>query len=239
MFDGQLEKLRWHSALEARPVKPFCEQRLIAWFNQHLQKFFPFQKFILAYAELRGGQINAAHMCEQGNDPAFINQLDLSFSPEKRGCIAHWLKSRTPFILDAETPPAFATALEISEAKSFNLGRIVGHGTFDPIAKAGTYITFAGVPKESEPKRIHQALELMAPVIHAMMLDLLCAPEPMADLATLTDRQRQIVQLAIEGLGDKEIAARLGLSEHTVGGHLRLIYKSLGIKKRFQLMELA
>ena len=56
------------------------------------------------------------------------------------------------------------------------------------------------------------------------------------DLAKLTERQRQLVDLALIGLPDKTIATRLGISENTVGNHFRGIYERLGITKRSQLI---
>jgi len=45
----------------------------------------------------------------------------------------------------------------------------------------------------------------------------------------LTDREREILQLLIEGLAKKEIAARLVISFHTVDMHLRHIYEKLRV----------
>jgi DNA-binding NarL/FixJ family response regulator len=45
----------------------------------------------------------------------------------------------------------------------------------------------------------------------------------------LTDRERDILQQLIEGLAKKEIAARLGISFHTVDMHLRHIYEKLRV----------
>ena len=51
----------------------------------------------------------------------------------------------------------------------------------------------------------------------------------------LTPQQRQIVQLAGEGLTNLEIAERLFLSPRTVGSHLYRIFPKLGIADRHQL----
>jgi DNA-binding CsgD family transcriptional regulator len=47
-----------------------------------------------------------------------------------------------------------------------------------------------------------------------------------------------LVDLATQGLSDKEIALRLGISHNTVGNHFRAIYARLGISKRSQLIAL-
>jgi DNA-binding NarL/FixJ family response regulator len=46
---------------------------------------------------------------------------------------------------------------------------------------------------------------------------------------TLSPRERQIVRLAMDGLGNKEIATRLGASPKTVEGHLSAIFERFGI----------
>jgi len=48
----------------------------------------------------------------------------------------------------------------------------------------------------------------------------------------LTPRESEILALLGEGLGNKEIAARLGISEHTVKTHLAAIYEKLGAANR-------
>jgi DNA-binding CsgD family transcriptional regulator len=47
-----------------------------------------------------------------------------------------------------------------------------------------------------------------------------------------------LIDLAVQGLSDKEIAVRLGISHNTVGNHFSVIYAKLGIKKRSQLVAL-
>ncbi len=46
---------------------------------------------------------------------------------------------------------------------------------------------------------------------------------------TLSPRERSVVRLAMEGLGNKEIAARIGASPKTVEGHLTAIFERFGI----------
>ena len=50
--------------------------------------------------------------------------------------------------------------------------------------------------------------------------------------AGLTRRELEVLGLVTEGLRDSEIAARLVLSERTVGHHVRAILRKLGVRNR-------
>ncbi len=53
----------------------------------------------------------------------------------------------------------------------------------------------------------------------------------------LTAQERQIAQLAAEGLSNRKIAERLFLSPRTIGGHLYRIFPKLEITARAQLHD--
>jgi DNA-binding NarL/FixJ family response regulator len=61
----------------------------------------------------------------------------------------------------------------------------------------------------------------------------------MAKIATLTEREREIVGLIGEGLRNKVIAERLVISEATVRNHLTSIFAKLGVDDRFELVVFA
>lgn len=54
--------------------------------------------------------------------------------------------------------------------------------------------------------------------------------------ALVTNREQQIVPLVAQGLTNKEISSRLGVSEHTIKNHLFRIYEKLGISSRVELI---
>ncbi len=53
-------------------------------------------------------------------------------------------------------------------------------------------------------------------------------------VARLTDREREVLNCVVRGLRNKEIAARLSLSAHTVAAHLSSIYEKLNVSSRTQ-----
>jgi DNA-binding NarL/FixJ family response regulator len=52
----------------------------------------------------------------------------------------------------------------------------------------------------------------------------------------LTERERHIVKLVVEGLSNKEIAARMHLADTTVRHHLTKIFDKLGVSNRQNLL---
>jgi DNA-binding CsgD family transcriptional regulator len=51
----------------------------------------------------------------------------------------------------------------------------------------------------------------------------------------LTRRERQILDLLLSGRTNREIALRLGTSEHTIKVQLGKLYAKVGVKNRLQL----
>jgi DNA-binding CsgD family transcriptional regulator len=50
--------------------------------------------------------------------------------------------------------------------------------------------------------------------------------------SVLTNREREILALLADGLANKQIAARLGISTNTVKTHLELLFEKLGVSSR-------
>ncbi|HWP41952.1 MAG TPA: response regulator transcription factor, partial [Blastocatellia bacterium] len=55
-------------------------------------------------------------------------------------------------------------------------------------------------------------------------------------IASLTEREREVVALVGEGLKNKQIADRLFISETTVRHHLTSIFDKLGVSDRVELL---
>ena len=51
-----------------------------------------------------------------------------------------------------------------------------------------------------------------------------------------TQREEQIVQALLAGCGNRDIAARLGTSPHTVKNQLTTLYRKVGVKSRLQFL---
>jgi DNA-binding CsgD family transcriptional regulator len=62
---------------------------------------------------------------------------------------------------------------------------------------------------------------------------------PIPGWADLTDTQRMVAELVVDGLTNRDVGARLFLSPHTIDFHLRQIYRRLGVRSRVELARLA
>jgi DNA-binding NarL/FixJ family response regulator len=63
-------------------------------------------------------------------------------------------------------------------------------------------------------------------------------PEVM-EAVRMTPRERQVINLISEGLGNKQIASRLHIATHTVKSHVRNIMEKLALHTRLQLAAYA
>jgi DNA-binding NarL/FixJ family response regulator len=57
--------------------------------------------------------------------------------------------------------------------------------------------------------------------------------------AALTPRERDVLELMVEGLGNGDIGERLGLTEGTVKGYVNALFRKLGVKARTQATRVA
>ncbi|WP_259315714.1 LuxR C-terminal-related transcriptional regulator [Capillimicrobium parvum] len=80
---------------------------------------------------------------------------------------------------------------------------------------------------ESDPNVVICMVDLLTSEIAARVLP-----------GELTQRERDVAELAARGLRDAEIATQLSLSRYTVKQHLKAVYGKLGIRSRVELARL-
>jgi NarL family two-component system response regulator YdfI len=80
---------------------------------------------------------------------------------------------------------------------------------------------------------------LLEPLLRRQAVEDAPAPadeEPLAE--PLTEREAEVLQLVAQGLANKQIAAALTISEHTVKFHVSAIYTKLGAASRTEAVRL-
>jgi DNA-binding NarL/FixJ family response regulator len=106
--------------------------------------------------------------------------------------------------------------------------------------------------KDVQPAQLVDAIRvvaageaLLAPTVTRRLLDRFAATLPPAEqrpppaLATLTERELEVLKLLAGGLSNAELAERLFLSETTVKSHISSVLKKLGLRDRVQAVVLA
>ena len=103
--------------------------------------------------------------------------------------------------------------------------------------------------KDAETSEIHAAIRAAArgeaPLTPRAAMELLrqrqsglpsngTAARGVGPQVELTDRERQVLGLLADGLANKQIARRLGISEKTVKGHLTNLFQRIGVSDRTQ-----
>ena len=104
------------------------------------------------------------------------------------------------------------------------------------------------LPKGSDAAMLDHALPIVlgggiyAPLPHGAVASPPATPPtpaPAPTLQGLTQRQREILALLLEGQSNKEIARELGILEGTIKVHLRSVMQRLGVRNRTQLALMA
>jgi len=107
----------------------------------------------------------------------------------------------------------------------------------------------AVLPRDVEGREILAAIEAVhagLAVVTASAIDALSARRARESVrlasalaqTPLSPREREILSLLAEGLGNKIVAARLGISEHTVKTHVASIFQKLGADTRAEAVAI-
>ncbi|MEM1332367.1 MAG: response regulator transcription factor [Actinomycetota bacterium] len=92
--------------------------------------------------------------------------------------------------------------------------------------------------KHSDPEEIATAIRSVhtgdAPLDPKAARALLESRRTATESSSLTDRERQVLDLVRQGLANKQIARKLGISERTVKAHLTSVFSTLGVSDRTQ-----
>ncbi len=110
----------------------------------------------------------------------------------------------------------------LAGASGYVLKQITGHDLLDTV------------------RRVAAGQSLIDPSLTARVLDRVRNGAPEAsELAGLTDREREILELIAEGMTNRQIGERLFLAEKTVKNYVSSLLAKLGLERRTQAAVLA
>jgi len=101
--------------------------------------------------------------------------------------------------------------------------------------------------KHSDPHQLVEAIRRVAAgetwwdtgVLHSLGADAKKLSMPVESVKSLTDRQRQVLRSILDGLTNKEIAARMQASETSIKACIQELFIKAGVRTRSQLVRIA
>jgi DNA-binding NarL/FixJ family response regulator len=102
----------------------------------------------------------------------------------------------------------------------------------DAIRAGARAVLFRGARADALAAAAVAAAHGLAALDASLAADWLRPPEAAVGAEGLTAREREVLGLLAEGLANKAIAARLGISEHTAKFHVNAILAKLGAESR-------
>jgi NarL family two-component system response regulator YdfI len=147
-------------------------------------------------------------------------------------------------LLDLEAPPgeSMSAAIESGGVPVTSALVILTEDSENMAAEVLTSGARAILPRDATPEEIVVALQAAAAglvALHPDVLDSMLSrirPGRQSELdpssQILTPREIEVLRMIAEGLGNKEIASRLGISDHTVKFHISSIFGKLGASSR-------
>ncbi len=171
-----------------------------------------------------GHVLTAEEAVEQGHDGADVVLLDLDL-PIMGGLAA------CRQLMAAAVPPAIVIVTALTEQEPAR--QALAAGVRGYVIKRD----------KNDPERIAEAIcsaargdHLIDGEVHELVLSLAARTVDPARDAGITPREIEMIPLIAEGMMNKEIAARLALSEQTVRNHLSNIFRKLEAKNRTQMV---
>jgi DNA-binding CsgD family transcriptional regulator len=133
-------------------------------------------------------------------------------------------------LFDAGSRP-LATAASVEDLAAAQLASGAGTAAIDTFTKALVRYTEAGASWDAA--RVRGRLRALG-----VRRRLVVVQRPSGGWEALTDSELTVARLVSDGLTNREVAARLFVSHHTVNGHLRSVFTKLAVNSRVELTRL-
>jgi RNA polymerase sigma factor (sigma-70 family) len=116
---------------------------------------------------------------------------------------------------------------------------ITGHGGVDMAVSAIKSGAFNFIEKPFDEARLVASIKNALEIARQQAIDAAQTNELYSRFKTLSERQRQVMELAVAGLSNKEIGSRLNISPKTVENHRAWVMERTGAKNLADLVRIA
>lgn len=116
---------------------------------------------------------------------------------------------------------------------------ITGHGDIDLAVTAIKEGVYDFIQKPFDEERLLKAIETAAASAQRQNVDDDCLGELSSRVARLSDRQREVMERAVQGLTNKEIASAMGIGTRTVESYRAWVMERVGAKNLAELIKIA
>jgi two-component system, NarL family, response regulator YdfI len=138
-------------------------------------------------------------------------------------------------LTEADLAPEIPTVLLVDEMGDGQMARALCAGVRGVLPRQGRAEQIAAALSSAKVGLVTllpQEISAVAPVSSSLTPDVIDAAD------TLTPREREVLQMLAGGLANKEIAARLNISDHTAKFHVAAILGKLGAATRTEAVTI-
>jgi DNA-binding CsgD family transcriptional regulator len=176
------------------------------------------------------------HAWNFGCPPDLFGDITSEGAKASQPTLKRWLKAEAPIFIDAVEGESKGTNVGLALARH-KLECFAVHGIVDGGGSLGSCVAVFGLdPKDRV--RVTEGLRLVVPYLHAALMRL-CRERSLQATRMLTERERQLIRLVVEGHSNPQIARQWSRSVATVRNLLHVLMSKLNVSSRAQLAVIA
>lgn len=229
--------------MKAMAVSQYPE--FLSLIRTELRQLLPFQIAIMGMGYLTSNGTVQPHRLISIDFPVdYLKAIGTEDGGFTSPSMLSWMQTRQPQLFeltqaDASTMPADW----LKKVQRYGLRNMASHGVHDLQGRCTSYFCLCNLSVSLVDRHV-ALLEMVVPILHAALLKVIDqAPplgiEPALSEQSFTPRETELLQWIASGKSQKEIAAGLFLSRHTVRNHLNRLYAKLDVHKATEAIERA
>jgi two-component system response regulator FixJ len=191
------------------------------------------------------------HVALIDDDLAVLDSLTLYF--KRQGMMVTCFATADAFIARGQSPPFDCVVADVRMPglSGIDLARrfaeeggitpiilITGHGDIDMAVAAIKLGAFDFIEKPFDESRLLESIRNATSESSSKQRTAASLAQMRARFESLTERQRQVFDLAVAGLSNKEIAERLSISFRTVENHRAWMMERIGARNLAELVRM-